>query len=173
MERQEPQGEENGDPAFAHVPRMPTGPLGQHLPQAIRGGTTQAVGPGINHPTTTTHSYLPGQQQILQSSTGGPHQSQLSSSSKESNSSSFPTAQKQMAQVSSVPLSVPQSSNMAVSGGGPQQGLIKGKDAHQIKLQQLQSQQQQLLIAAAAVASSSAAQSNPISSALSSGQSMN
>ena len=108
MERQDPQGEENGDPAFAHVPRMAP----------------------------------------------GPHHSQLSTSSKESNSSSFPV-QKQGTQVSmSVSSSIPQSSVSAISTGSLQQGPVKGKDAHQIKLQQLQSQQQQLLMAAAAVASS-------------------
>merc|ERR1719414_2551247 len=52
----------------------------------------------------------------------------------------------------SVSSSIPQSS--AVTTGPMHQGPIKAKDAHQIKLQQLQSQQQQLLIAAAAVASS-------------------
>ena len=107
MERQDPQGEENGDPGFAHVPRMAQ----------------------------------------------GPHHSQQSLSSKELNSSSFPV-QKQHPQVSmSNSSSIPQSS---ASTGPLQQGPVKGKDAHQIKLQQLQSQQQQLLIAAAAVASSAA-----------------
>ena len=110
MERQDPQGEENGDPAFAHVPRIAQ----------------------------------------------GPHHTQLSISSKDANSSSFPV-QKQNPQVSmSNSSSIPQSSVSAVSTGPMQQGPMKGKDAHQIKLQQLQSQQQQLLIAAAAVASSAA-----------------
>ena len=113
MERQDPQGEENGDPAFAHVPRMIQGP----------------------HP--------------------GPHHSQLSTSSKDSNSSSFPAQNQPQQQVSmSVSSSIPQSAVSVVSTGSLQQGHIKGKDAHQIKLQQLQSQQQQLLMAAAAVASS-------------------
>ena len=104
MERQDPQGEENGDPAFAHVPRLGPGP---------------------------------------------PHHSQLSTSSRDSNSSN----PKQPQQVSmSVSSSLPQSS--AAPTGSLHQGPMKAKDAHQIKLQQLQSQQQQLLIAAAAVASS-------------------
>ena len=110
MERQDPQGEENGDPAFAHVPRIAQ----------------------------------------------GPHHPQLSLSSKESNSASF-QAQKQHPQVPmSISSTIPQSSVSSVSTGPLQQGPVKGKDAHQIKLQQLQSQQQQLLIAAAAVASSAA-----------------
>ena len=116
MERQDPQGEENGDPAFAHVPRM---------------------GPGPPHHPGPPHQH------------GPPHHSQLSTSSRDSNSSN----PKQPPQVSmSVSSSIPQSS--AVTTGPMHQGPIKAKDAHQIKLQQLQSQQQQLLIAAAAVASS-------------------
>ena len=114
MERQDPQGEENGDPAFAHVPR---------------------IGPGHPHHAGHPHQH------------GPPHHSQLSTSSRDSNSSN----PKQPPQVSmSVSSSIPQSSAVTT---GPQ-GPIKAKDAHQIKLQQLQSQQQQLLIAAAAVASS-------------------
>ena len=120
MERQDPQGEENGDPAFAHVPRM--GP----------GGPQNHPGPPHHHP-------------------GPPHHSQHSMSSKDS-SSSNPNL-KQQPQVSmSVSSSIPQSS--AIPTGSLHQGPMKAKDAHQIKLQQLQSQQQQLLIAAAAVASS-------------------
>ena len=120
MERQDPQGEENGDPAFAHVPRM--GP----------GGPQNHPGPPHHHP-------------------GPPHHSQHSMSSKDSNSSN-PNL-KQQPQVSmSVSSSIPQSS--AIPTGSLHQGPMKAKDAHQIKLQQLQSQQQQLLIAAAAVASS-------------------
>ena len=115
MERQDPQGEENGDPTFAHVPRMPQG----------------------SHP--------------------GPHHPQLSTSSKDSNTASFPAQKQANQQVSmSVSSSIPQSVVPAVSTGSLQQGPIRGKDAHQIKLQQLQSQQQQLLMAAAAVASSTA-----------------
>ena len=86
MERQDPQGEENGDPAFAHVPRIAQ----------------------------------------------GSHHSQLSLSSKESNSSSFPP-QKQHPQVSmSTSSSIPQSS---VSTGPLQQGPVKGKDAAKLEYQ--------------------------------------
>ena len=156
MERQDPQGEENGDPAFAHVPRIPVGPHGQHIPhQPMRGGSGP-MGPGINHPPTSTHPLLPGQQQqILQGPGSGNHHPQLSTSSKDSTSSNFPP-QKQLSSQVSVISSIPQSSNITGTvGGGLQHGAFKGKDANQLKLQQLQSQQQQLLIAAAAVASSS------------------
>ena len=154
MERQDPQGEENGDPAFAHVPRLVPGPHGQHIPQPMRGGSAN-LGHVINQNTNPSHSYLPGQQHGLQTSSAvGNHHSQLSSSSKESSSSTFP-AQKQPPQVSmSGSPSIPQSATTIVSVGSLQQGVTKAKDAHQIKLQQLQSQQQQLLMAAAAVASS-------------------
>ena len=131
MERQDPQGEENGDPAFAHVPRLVPGPQGQPILHPSRGG-------------------------IQPSNVVGNHHSQLSSSSKDSGSSSFP-AQKQTHELSmSESSTIPQSSHNAVSSASPQQGMSKAKDAHQMKLQQLQSQQQQLLLAAAAVASSTA-----------------
>ena len=131
MERQDPQGEENGDPAFAHLPRM--------------------AAPGPHHPQ------LPNS-----IAAQGPHHPQLSASSKESNPSAM-TVQKQPPQVAmSVSSSIPHSSVSTVSSTGPlPQGANKSsnKDAHQIKLQQLQSQQQQLMMQhAAAVASSATAQ---------------
>ena len=133
MERQDPQGEENGDPAFAHLPRMAAPPGNPHHPQLSSSMAAQ-----------------------------GPHHPQLSASSKESNPSSM-AVQKQPPQVAmSVSSSIPHSSVSTVSSTGPlPQGANKSssKDAHQIKLQQLQSQQQQLMMQhAAAVASSATAQ---------------
>ena len=132
MERQDPQGEENGDPAFAHLPRM-AAPGNPHHPQLSNSMAAQ-----------------------------GPHHPQPSASLKESNPSAM-AVQKQPPQVAmSVSSSIPHSSVSTVSSTGPlPQGANKtsSKDAHQIKLQQLQSQQQQLMMQhAAAVASSATAQ---------------